>query len=181
MTVLLRSWSNKTTLLNKRVEAMKQVSVFVLSLSNGDESCFTLISCSFSTRKRLRCWTRWRDTGRAPRWSWASSRKTGKYGNCSKKTKVLGGFAIKSCRWMSFEGYFKSKSTHFSQQSCAHHWRSISLLWSSSWANTESRCFAFWWPARETILLLSPSSENSTLMSVLQTVFMRFPLILVSK
>lgn len=45
----------QTTLLNKRVEAMKQVSVFVLSLSNGDESCFTHISCSFSIRKRLRC------------------------------------------------------------------------------------------------------------------------------
>lgn len=45
----------QTTLLNKRVEAMKQVSEYVHNLSDGDLSCFTHVPCSFSTRKRLRC------------------------------------------------------------------------------------------------------------------------------
>lgn len=50
---------------------------------------------------------------------------------------------------------FKSDSSHLSLswQSFARRWRSISLRWSWSWASTESRCFAFWWPAREMILL----------------------------
>lgn len=96
MTVLLRSWSNKPRCWTREWRPWNRYQcLFSVCLMRWE--CFTHVSCSFSTRTRSRCWTRWRDTGRAPRWSWASSRKTGKYGNCSKKTKVFGEFANKSC------------------------------------------------------------------------------------
>lgn len=118
----------QTTLLNKRVEAMKQVSVFILSLyeSNQVSPTYSLFFQYQEEIEVLNQVARHRPRSTLVMGIQQENRQIRDLQQENKGVRRVCNYQL------SFEGCFKSKSALLSRQSCACHWRSISLRWRSS-------------------------------------------------